>query len=184
MYNYSKPVLSPYDPAKLKFHSISLPEDDIISNWGLNVKKTVSFDDVVHFIDKEDIVTYVKFGCGVAFYPETPQKLVRSIEKGVTSPDPVKNPSAFPATINITVLLMNSIALLSVWTREFFGTWLQQLLCHSTTLMKHTLCPISTLNQQLTNLEQIHIRCSFHCERCTVKRRDCASASHSFKQIT
>ena len=108
----------------------------------------------------------------------------RLIEKGTTLPDPVKNPSAFPATINITVLLMSSIALISVWTRTFYGTWLQQLLCHWATLMIHTLCPISTLNQQLTNLEHTHIRCPFQYERCTVKGGDCASGSHSFKEIT
>ena len=36
--------------------------------------------------------------------------------------------------------------------------------------MIDTLCPISTLNQQLTNLEQNHVRCSLHCEGGTVKR--------------
>ena len=108
------------------------------------------------------------------------QKSDTLIQKGSTFPDHVNNPSAFPAAINITVLLMSSIALISVWTRTFYGTWLQQLLCHSTTLMIHTLCPISTLNQQLTNLKLTHIRCSLHCGRSTVKRRDCASASHSF----
>ena len=50
--------------------------------------------------------------------------------------------------------------------------------------MIHTLCSISTLNQQLNNLEQTHIRCSLDCERWTVKGRDCASALHSFKEIT
>ena len=61
MYNYNKSVLSPYDPTKLAIHSILRPEDDLISNCGPNVKKTVSFDDVVHFIDKENMVTYVDF---------------------------------------------------------------------------------------------------------------------------
>ena len=31
------------------------------------------------------------------------QKTDRSLENGITFPDPVKNPSAFPVTINITV---------------------------------------------------------------------------------
>ena len=39
------------------------------------VKKTVSFDDVVHFIDEENIVTYVDFDCGITFLPETPTKI-------------------------------------------------------------------------------------------------------------
>ena len=37
-------------------------------------KKTVSFDDIVHFIDEEEIVTYEDFDCGITFYPETPTK--------------------------------------------------------------------------------------------------------------
>ena len=75
MYNYNKSGLSPYDPTKLAFHSILRPEDDLISNCGPNVKKTVSFDDVVHFIDEQNIVTYVAFDCGVTFFPETPTKI-------------------------------------------------------------------------------------------------------------
>ena len=112
------------------------------------------------------------------------QKSDRSTENGIRFPDPVKNPSAFPATINMSVLLMSSIALISFWPRTFYGTCLQQLLRHSTTIMIGTLHPTSTHNQQLTNLKQTHIQCSLHCERWTVKRKDCASALRSFKEIT
>ena len=38
-------------------------------------EKTVSFDDVVHFNDKENMVTYVDFVCGITFLPETPTKI-------------------------------------------------------------------------------------------------------------
>ena len=75
MYNYNKSGLSPDDPTKLAIHSILRPEDDLISNCGPNVKKTVSFYDVVHFIDEENIVTYVDFDCGITFLPETPTKI-------------------------------------------------------------------------------------------------------------
>ena len=75
MYNYNTSVPSPYDPTKLVIHSLLRPEDDLISNCGPNVKKTVSFDDVVHFIDEEDIVTYVDFDCGVTFLPKTPTEI-------------------------------------------------------------------------------------------------------------
>ena len=108
----------------------------------------------------------------------------RLTENGITFPDPVKNPSAFPATINMSVLLMSSIALTSFWPRTFYGTCLQQLLRHSTTIMIGTLYPISTLNEQLTNLEQTHIRCFLHCDWWTIKGKDCASALRSFKEIT
>ena len=74
MYNYNKSVLPPYDPTKLAIHSILRPEDDLISNCGPNVKKTVSSDAVVHFIDEENLVSYLDFGWGVTFFPETPTK--------------------------------------------------------------------------------------------------------------
>ena len=75
MYNYNKSGLSPYNPTKLAILSILRPEDDLISNCGPNVRKTVSFDDVVHFIDEENIVTYINFDCGITFLPETPTKI-------------------------------------------------------------------------------------------------------------
>ena len=74
MYNYNKSGLSSYDPTKLAIHFILRWEDDLMSNCGPNVKKTVSFDDVVHFIDEQNIVTYVEFDCGITFSPETPTK--------------------------------------------------------------------------------------------------------------
>ena len=113
MYNYDKSVLSPHDPTKLAIHSILSPEDDLISKCGPNMKKNVSFDDVVHFIDEENMVTYVDFDCGITFSLKILQSLDRSTENRITFPDPVKNPNAFPATINISVLLMSRIALIS-----------------------------------------------------------------------
>ena len=80
IYNYKNSVLSPYDPTKLAIHSILRPEDDLISNCGPNLKKTVSFVDVVHFIDEENMVTYVDFDCGITFFPETPTK-IRQIKR-------------------------------------------------------------------------------------------------------
>ena len=68
-------MLSAFDPKKLAIHCILLTEDDLISKWGSNVKNIVSFDDVVHFFDKENIVTYVDFDCGIIFFPETPTKI-------------------------------------------------------------------------------------------------------------
>ena len=75
IYNYNKSGLYPYDPTKLEIYSILRPEDDLISNCGPNDTKAVSFDDVVQFIDEENIVTYVNFDCGITFLPETPTKI-------------------------------------------------------------------------------------------------------------
>ena len=75
MYNYNKSSFSPYDPTKLAIYSVLRREDDLLSNCGPNVKKTVSFDDIVHFIDEENIVTFTNINCGITFFPETPTKI-------------------------------------------------------------------------------------------------------------
>ena len=80
MCSYNKNQVSPKDPTKLASLSILRPEDDLVSNCGQTFKKTVSFDEIVHFIDKENIVTYVNFDCGITFYPETPTK-IRQIKR-------------------------------------------------------------------------------------------------------
>ena len=54
------------------------PEVDLLSNCGPNVKKTVSFNDVVHFIDDDYMVTFVDFDCGIMFFPKTPTKIKES----------------------------------------------------------------------------------------------------------
>ena len=164
--------------------SILRPEGDFISSNGHIFKKPATFDDNRHFIFKEKIVTYEDFDCSITFTLKLLKRSDWSIENGNTIPDLAKKPSAFPATMNISVVLTSSMALISFWTHTIFETWVQQLLFHSTTLIIHTLCPVSIFNQQLTNLEQTQIRFSFHCERWTVKGRDCASALLSFKEIT
>ena len=80
MCSYNKTQVSPHDPTKLAIHSILRLEDDLISNCGQCFKKNVSFDDIVHFIDEENIVTYVDFDSVITFYPETPTK-IRQIKR-------------------------------------------------------------------------------------------------------
>ena len=75
MYSYNKIQFSPYDPTKLAIYPILRQEDDLITNSGQNFRKTVSFDEIVHFIDEGNSVTYEDLDCGIAFYPETPAKL-------------------------------------------------------------------------------------------------------------
>ena len=153
MCSYYINQVSRYDPTKLAILTILRPEDDLLSNRGRNLKKTVSSGDILHFIDEEDNVTNEDFDCGISFYPWTPTKIKQTTENGNTFLDPVKNASAFQVTIGLTVSLINSITLISFWIRTIYGTWFQQLLCQSITLMIHNLCSISTLNQQLNNLE-------------------------------
>ena len=75
MRNYNKTQVSPYDPTKLAIHYILPPEDDLLSNCGQNFKTNDSFNYIVDFIDKKNIVTYVDFDCGITFYPETPTEI-------------------------------------------------------------------------------------------------------------
>ena len=63
--------MTQFDPTEFSLHSTLRREDDLISNFGQNFKKAVSFDDIAHFIDEENIVTYLGFDCGITFYPET-----------------------------------------------------------------------------------------------------------------
>ena len=80
MCSYNKTQVSPYDPTKLAMHFNLRSEHDLLSNFGQNFKKTVSFAEFVHFIDEEDIVTYEDFDCGITFYPEIPTN-VREINR-------------------------------------------------------------------------------------------------------
>ena len=97
MYNCNKSVLSPYHPTKLTIHSILRPEDDLISNCGPNVKKSVSFDDVVHFNDAETMVTYVDFDCGITFFPGTPTKIRRNIRERIYISRSCEKPQCIPS---------------------------------------------------------------------------------------
>ena len=97
MYNYNKSVLSPYDLTKLSIHSILRPEDDLISNFGPNLKKTVSFDDVVHFIGEENMVTEVDFDCGITFFSETPTKIRQINRERNYISRPCEKPQCIPS---------------------------------------------------------------------------------------
>ena len=72
MCSYNKTQISLYDPRKHALLSISRPEDDLINNCGQKCKQTVFSDDFIH---EKITMTYVKFDCGITFYPETPTKI-------------------------------------------------------------------------------------------------------------
>ena len=75
MGNYNKTKVSPSDPTKLAIDSIVHPDIDHISVCGPKFKKTVSSDDIVHFIEEDNIVTDVGFDSGVTFLPQTATKI-------------------------------------------------------------------------------------------------------------
>ena len=106
-------------------------------------------------------MSFVAFDNGISFYPVTPidNRQINREQKCISRS--CEKPSALPETINITALLTSSKHLLFFQTRTFYRTWSQQLLCYSTTLKVETVFSNSKLNQQLTKIEQYHIRCSF-----------------------
>ncbi len=184
MCSYNKTQVSPYDPTKLAIHAILRPEDDFITNCGQKFKKTVSFDDIVHFIDQEDIVTYEDFDCGFTFYPEFPTK-IREInrERNYISRSCEKSkctPSNFRHNCFIDEQHNSNIFLNPYNSRDMIPAALISL--------NNTNDRESMTNQypqpKLTNLEQTNIRCSLHCEEWTVKGSDCASTFHCFNGIT
>ena len=75
MYNYITTQGSPHDPSKLAIHSILRAENDLIPNCGHRFRRTLSFGYRLHFIDEENIVSYVSFDCGITFYPEAPMEI-------------------------------------------------------------------------------------------------------------
>ena len=82
MYSYSKNQDSPHDPTKLAIHCVLRPKVNHVSVFDFNFEKTVSFDDLMHFSDEENIVAYVNFDCGFSVYPEYPEKMNISTENG------------------------------------------------------------------------------------------------------
>ena len=97
MCNYIKAQVSSYVPPKLAILSVLQQESELISNCDQKFKKTVSFDDIVHFIDNANIVIFVDFDCGKVFYPETPTKIRQvSLERNYSSRSCGK-PNGFPS---------------------------------------------------------------------------------------
>ena len=186
MYNYSKSGLSPYDPTKLAIHSIFRPEDELISNCGPNVKKTVSFDSIVNFIDEKDMVTYVDFDCGITFLPGTPTKIRQINREGNHISRSCEKPQC---------ILSNDQHTCSVDEQHSSNIFLNpynfwHMVPATLTSLHHTNDTYSMCNHypQLTTQQPITdsypVFSSLRTMEGRVKGRDCASALHSFKEIT
>ena len=159
-----------------------LSEVDLCSNCGHICNKTVSFDKMVctSLMKRRAWVTSILIAVLLTTLKFL-HRSKRSTENGKTIADLAKNPSASQITISITVALLRSIPLECFWTRRFFGTWIQQPIWHSTTLLVRTLKSTSILKKTTHQLRKYFIRCFIQCDHWTVKRRDCASTVHSFE---
>ena len=111
------------------------------------------------------------------------QKSNLSTGKRKELPDFMETPSEPLVTINISISLMGSLLLTSFWTSKFCGTWTQQLLWHTTTLLIGVSWPFNILKHQLASLKQTYIRYSLHYDRWTIEGRGYESAFHSFKKL-
>ena len=76
---------SPYHLTKLAIYSFLRPEAVSMSKYGQISYEMVYFDDIVHFIDEDNNVTFVDFDCGSTFNIEAATKVRQ------TFPDPVKS---------------------------------------------------------------------------------------------
>ena len=183
MYNYNKSRLSPYDPTKLAIYSILRPEIDFISNCGPNVKKTVSFDDFAHFIDEENIVTYVDFDCGITSLTETPTKIRQINRDWICISRSYEKPQCI-ASNNQHVCLVDeqhssNIVLTPYILWDMSPAALMSLNHNNDTYSMSNQYPQPTTHQSRTDSYPV-----FSSMRTMdSKRRDCASAWHSFKEI-
>ena len=112
------------------------------------------------------------------------RKSDKSTKNGVTFPDPVKNPSAFPVAININVFIEekhNSDIFLNPDNLWDIVPAAPMSLNHTNDgYSMSNMYPQPTTHPPRTDSYPVFL----HCEGCTVKRRDCASALHFFKEIT
>ena len=150
----------------------------------LSKRLSVSFDDIVHLIGEENIVTYVDFDCGITFYTETVTK-IRQIKR---EQNYISRSWETPKCI-----CGNNQPNCSIDEQHSSNTFLipynsWDMVPAALTLLNHTNHWYSMSNQYLQSAAHQPRTDSypvfFHCERWTVKERDCASASRSFEEIT
>ena len=89
-FNYSATQYLFYDPTKLAIRFILRKEVDFLSSQGDNFNKTVSFDDTLHFVDDQNVLTYVDSECCLTFYRQKSDKF----NGKKANADLVKNSSA------------------------------------------------------------------------------------------
>ena len=79
MYTYNKIQVSVWSyKASNSFH-FAAKSRSYIKLWSYFQED--GFDEIVHFNDEENIVTYVDFDCGITFYPEAPTKVGQTNRK-------------------------------------------------------------------------------------------------------
>ena len=67
-------------PTKFSIYSVLVPDVDFLQISGDSLKETFSVDNIVQLIDEGNIMTYVRFRCGIVFYTKASAK-VRQINR-------------------------------------------------------------------------------------------------------
>ena len=113
------------------------------------------------------MVTYVDLDCGITFFPETPTKIRQIKRERNYNSRSCEKPQCIPSNDQHTCFVdeqHSSNIFLNPY--NLWDTVPAALLSlNHTNDTYHALCSISTISQQLNNLEQTQIRCSLHYER-------------------
>ena len=101
MLNFKAPQVSFYRLTNFAFYFILRPEVDFVPNYDFIFMTEVFFDDMIHFLHKENIMTFTTLNCCI---PCSLKLLLQrskiSTEKGKAIPSLVKTPFASQATVN------------------------------------------------------------------------------------
>ena len=74
-----------FDPTELAIHSILRHEVNFIPNCGCIFNKTVPFDNMVCFIDEDNLMSYVSLVFGKNLHPEASRKNIHMNQKWTTN---------------------------------------------------------------------------------------------------
>ena len=85
------------------------------------------------------MVTYVDFDWGITFFPETPRKIRQIKRERKYISRSCEKPQCIPSNNQHTCFVDEQHSSNTFLNPYNLWTWFQQLLCHSATLMIHTL---------------------------------------------
>ena len=150
----------------------------------VRISKNFSFDDIVHFIDQENIVTYEDLICGITFYSGSPTK-IRQInrERNYISRS-CEKPKCIPSNDQQNCFIdeqhNSDIFLNPCNLRDMLPAALMSLNHTNDRYSKSNHCRQPTTHQTKTDSYP-----AFSSLRTMDKKqRDCASALHSSNEIT
>ena len=141
---------------------------------------TVTFDDVLQFIDIGNIVIYVAFDCAICFSSEARTKIKQFNKERKHFSSSCENT---PFNDQCKCFVDEEHICSNFWTHSFQKTTIYWLHPHSVTFMLGIIRPFGIINYQITNMRQTYIKYSHLNHLWKVTGRSCTSVLHSFKNI-